>query len=236
MASERGCEGSTNSATAAGHVAAQGNGAAEERAKDTSHVAGSQRARSTRSPRTDKPDQDTSRSHGPMASRGRTSPKKVNGRSPGARKRCEYGLRRFTDAQKGVFPRALREIQAGRKTTCWMWFIIPTPPYIVNGVEKGSSQNRKYALRSDAEGLAYLGFTHDGVSLRNNYFEIMCAILDQLRSGRSMASLVGHFDGPKLISSALFFERLTRSTDQELHDVLAEVLDLVGAQGAYAAL
>ena len=47
-----------------------------------------------------------------------------------------------------------------------------------------------------------------------------------------MASLVGNFDGPKLISLALFFERLTRSTDQELHDVL----DLVGAQGAYAAL
>ena len=35
-------------------------------------------------------------------------------------------------------------------------FVIPTPPYVVGGVEKGSEQNRFYALRSEAEGLAFL--------------------------------------------------------------------------------
>eukprot|EP00927_Polykrikos_kofoidii_P061675 TRINITY_DN56508_c0_g1_i1.p1 TRINITY_DN56508_c0_g1~~TRINITY_DN56508_c0_g1_i1.p1 ORF type:complete len:595 (-),score=71.14 TRINITY_DN56508_c0_g1_i1:39-1823(-) len=143
-----------------------------------------------------------------------------------------FKLRRFTDAQKGTFGKALREIQAGRKSSCWMWYVIPTPPHIVNNIEKGSRVNRKFALRSDEEAAAYLEFEADGVSLRQNYLEIMIAVRDQLKAGAKAMSLVGHFDGPKLASSAAFFERITRASgDEELHAVLKQVVDLLSSVG-----
>ena len=37
-----------------------------------------------------------------------------------------------------------------------MWFMIPTPPYVVDGVERGSARNRRFALRSDEEVREYL--------------------------------------------------------------------------------
>lgn len=37
-----------------------------------------------------------------------------------------------------------------------MWFMIPTPPYLVDGVERGSARNRRFALRSEDEVRDYL--------------------------------------------------------------------------------
>ena len=49
-----------------------------------------------------------------------------------------------------------------------MWFMIPTPPYLVDGVERGSARNRRFALRSEEEVRDYLrrplfrsNFPHD---------------------------------------------------------------------------
>ena len=38
-----------------------------------------------------------------------------------------HGLRRFTEAQDGggTYDRALAELRAGRKTSHWMWFVVP---------------------------------------------------------------------------------------------------------------
>eukprot|EP00440_Ansanella_granifera_P000094 gb/GFBE01000102.1/.p1 GENE.gb/GFBE01000102.1/~~gb/GFBE01000102.1/.p1 ORF type:complete len:290 (+),score=66.88 gb/GFBE01000102.1/:1-870(+) len=137
------------------------------------------------------------------------------------------GLRRFTVPQKSIYPRALREINAGKKETCWMWHMIPTPPYMVNGVEKGSARNQKYALRSDEEVRAYLRFEADGVNLRENYLGIMQAIKDQLAKGVKVRQLIGVIDEPKLRSSAKLFERVARGLDAELHEVLLDVLRLL---------
>ncbi|CAE8631571.1 unnamed protein product [Polarella glacialis] len=137
-------------------------------------------------------------------------------------------LQRYTEAQKNTYERALREIQAGRKCTCWMWYVIPTPPHVVSGVERGSSINRKFALRSDDEARAFLTFESDGVNLRSNYLEIMQAVRDQLKAGRSAASLLGHFDEPKLGSSVQLFQRLTSDgSDRELNALLREVMQLL---------
>ena len=46
--------------------------------------------------------------------------------------------------ENGTFERAIGEIKAGRKSSCWMWFVIPSPPHMKNNVEHGSSMNRKY--------------------------------------------------------------------------------------------
>ena len=37
-----------------------------------------------------------------------------------------------------------------------MWFMIPTPPYLVDGIERGSARNRRFALRTDEEVREYL--------------------------------------------------------------------------------
>lgn len=139
-----------------------------------------------------------------------------------------HRLRRFTRAQKGMHEKALTELRTGRKSSGWMWYIIPTPPYIVKGVERGSADNRRYALRSDDEVQAYLEFIDDSVDLKNNYFEIMKAVRDQLLAGKHPTSLLGKLSAPKLESSVRLFERVTRgNADQELHAVLGEILDLL---------
>merc|ERR1712196_149116 len=67
-----------------------------------------------------------------------------------------FRLRRFVEAQRLTHEGALTELAKGRKESCWMWFELPAPPHIVNGIEKGSAKNCKYSLRSDDEVRAYL--------------------------------------------------------------------------------
>jgi len=147
------------------------------------------------------------------------------------RRQPKSRLKRFTDMQKTVYNKALSEVQAGRKSSCWMWYVIPTAPHIVNRVEKGSSINRRYALRSDDEVRAYLRYVdpETGIDLRRNYLEIMMAVRDQLRTGKKASSLMGTMDEPKLKSSVKLFERILHMycADQELQDVLSEVLLLL---------
>lgn len=143
-----------------------------------------------------------------------------------------YKLRRFTQAQKTMHAQALSEVRAGRKLTGWMWYVIPTPPYIVKGVERGSADNRRYALRTDDEVHAYLEFKADGADLKNNYLEIMVAVRDQLRAGRHPTSLMGKLSAPKLTSSVQLFERVSRGgADKELQIVLGDVMDLLETFG-----
>lgn len=37
----------------------------------------------------------------------------------------QYNLHRFIEAQEGVYPQALEELQDGRKRSHWMWYIFP---------------------------------------------------------------------------------------------------------------
>lgn len=132
-----------------------------------------------------------------------------------------YCLHRFTDKQRDVQPIALWEVLKGRKETCWMWFVVPTPPHFVNGVERGSSNNRRYALQSDAEARAYLAFEDRGVELRSNYIEMMAAVRNQLSAGRMP---FGRMDEPKLKSSLRMFERIAREdSDVDLYTIISEV-------------
>jgi len=143
-----------------------------------------------------------------------------------------HNLRRYSDGQKTCFDEALGEIQAGSKRGHWIWYMIPTPPFVVDGVEKGSPQNVEYALRTDDQARAVLSFEADGVNLRQNYVAIMKAILEQLRAGKTALGLLGEMDEPKLVSSAELFERITRDgVDDELNAICKDILKLanVGA-------
>lgn len=170
-------------------------------------------------------------SHGGDSARACSVQRSVRSKSPTARA-DPYRLRRFTQAQRTTYAQALSEIRAGRKSSAWMWYVIPTPPHIVKNVERGSADNRKYALRSDEEVCAYLEFTADDVDLRSNYLEIMTAVRDQFNNGKKVVQLMGKMSAPKLISSARLFERVTRSSsDKELHAVLCEILEHLEAEG-----
>lgn len=109
-----------------------------------------------------------------------------------------------------------------------MWYVIPTPPFIVNGVEMGSQINKRYCIRDQEEAEAFLAFTANGVNLRSNYLAMMEAIREKLLAGISAIALVGSADEPKLVSSVRFFEKLTRMVnDEALNDVCYEVLSLM---------
>eukprot|EP00808_Paulinella_micropora_P021479 g25924.t1 len=111
-----------------------------------------------------------------------------------------HGLKdRFISKHKIYFSQALAEINAGRKTSHWSWYIFPTPPFIVDGIEHGSSMNRYYALRTDQQIKAYLKLPAvDGVNLRRNYIDIMTAVGQQVAAGISLLSLVGSLDEHKV--------------------------------------
>lgn len=124
--------------------------------------------------------------------------------------------------------KAVNEVHRGKKESCWMWFVVPTPPYIANGVEEGSPNNRRYAIRSDDEAKAYLQFQANGVDLRENYMEVVAAIRDQVAVGKMPFNSV---DAPKLRSSLKLFERAARDTsDEALHGVVRELLLLLRAR------
>jgi len=148
--------------------------------------------------------------------------------SPAARKKNDtFDLRRrFVENQKLYFSSALNEIRHGSKRGCWLWFIIPTAPYIVNGKERGSRMNRIYALRGDDCVKAYLKFEALGVSLRKNYLTMTRAIRQQLLNGNTLSRIFGPMDDVKVINSLLLFERIAlEMKDQELADACRDVLD-----------
>ena len=107
-----------------------------------------------------------------------------------------YNLERFVTAQSGgTFEQALAELQAGRKTSHWMWFIFP------QHLDLGRSATAKfYGLDGPGEAAAYLDHPLLGARLRN-----CCeAILPHLRVEAAEA-ILGPIDALKLRSSMEIF-------------------------------
>ena len=110
-----------------------------------------------------------------------------------------YGLGRFVSAQDsgGIYARALSELQAGRKTGHWMWFVFPQ----LAGL--GSSPTAQhYAIASLGEARAYLAHPLLGARL------VECArVLTQLPPSDSAQAIFGGIDAIKLRSSMTLFAR-----------------------------
>lgn len=62
-----------------------------------------------------------------------------------------YNLQRFIDAQNPVFEQVMAELQAGRKTRHWIWFVFPQ----LKGLGRSSTAEH-YGLSGAAEAQAYL--------------------------------------------------------------------------------
>jgi uncharacterized protein (DUF1810 family) len=109
-----------------------------------------------------------------------------------------FDLERFVAAQDdgGTYDRALAELTAGRKTSHWMWFVLPQ----IAGL--GSSpMAQRYAVRSLDEARAYLAHPVLGPRL-----------LDTARAvatgpAPDAVSLLGSVDAQKLRSSMTLFAR-----------------------------
>ena len=138
-----------------------------------------------------------------------------------------HNMQRFISRQETDHATALRELRAGHKASCWSWWIMPTPPFIKNGVEVGSGLNAQYAIRSDAEALAYLR----AGSLRQNYLDIMAAVATQLEAGTTPMRLLG-IDVPRCEASVNFFKAIAhpdKADDTELAAVCDRVLTRLAA-------
>ena len=119
-------------------------------------------------------------------------------------------LSRFVAAQDagGTYPRAVRELRAGRKTTHWMWFVFPQ----LAGLGR-SATAQHYAIESLDEARAYVAHPVLGPRL------VECAEALLAVSGRSAGQILGEIDAMKLRSSMTLFA--TAAPDQP---VFAEVL------------
>jgi uncharacterized protein (DUF1810 family) len=105
-----------------------------------------------------------------------------------------YDLRRFIDAQEGVYESALSEIRSGRKRSHWMWYIFPQ----CEGL--GSSPtSRRYAIRSLDEAKAYLRHPVLGPRLLESANVALRA------QGCSASDVFGYPDDMKLRSCATLF-------------------------------
>jgi uncharacterized protein (DUF1810 family) len=108
----------------------------------------------------------------------------------------DYDLGRFVAAQKGVYPGALAELRAGRKTGHWIWFILPQ----VAGLGR-SPMSQQYAIGSLGEARAYLDHPILGPRLRD------CATAILAVKGRTADEILGSIDAVKLRSSMTLFHR-----------------------------
>lgn len=111
-----------------------------------------------------------------------------------------FHLERFLEAQKDMYPVALKEIRNGGKRSHWIWYIFPQ--------QKGlgySYNSTYYGLDGEAEARAYLAHPVLGVRLR----EITRALLAH-RGHRTVRQLMGSdIDVLKLRSSMELFDRVS---------------------------
>lgn len=105
-----------------------------------------------------------------------------------------FDLDRFVAAQAPVYARARAELQAGRKTSHWMWFVFPQ----LLGLGH-SEASRHYGIRSLAEAAAYLAHPLLGARYR------ACVAILQDLDAPDAAAVFGSVDAAKLRSSLTLF-------------------------------
>ncbi len=105
-----------------------------------------------------------------------------------------YNLQRFVVAQADIFEQVKAELQEGRKTSHWMWFIFPQ----LKGLGFSETAQR-YAISSPAEAAAYLDHEILGSRLRD------CTGLVCRVEGRSIREIFATPDDLKFRSSMTLF-------------------------------
>lgn len=107
-----------------------------------------------------------------------------------------FYLRRFKEAQKEAFPRALEEIRQGRKRSHWIWYIFPQ----LKGLGH-SWEAEYYGISGKNEAVAYL----NDPQLSENLISISHALL-ALEQNDPVEIMGGEIDAMKLFSCMTLFE------------------------------
>lgn len=124
-----------------------------------------------------------------------------------------YNLRRFVDAQEGVYEGARSEIKAGRKRGHWMWFIFPQ----IAGLGH-SYASQKFAISSKDEAKSFLEHPILGVRLRE------CVVLANKIEDKSAEDIFGEIDSLKFRSSMTLFA-MAATDNQIFKDALLKYFD-----------
>ena len=140
-----------------------------------------------------------------------------------------YDLRRFVEAQAGVYDDVLRELRSGRKVSHWMWFVFPQ----LQGLGRSRTAH-VFSIHSKKEAAAYLAHPVLGPRLRE------CTKVVNSLVGRSAYDVFGHPDDLKFRSSVTLFAEAAKE-NAEFATALEryfrgepdrQTLDILAAQGA----
>lgn len=113
-----------------------------------------------------------------------------------------FDFERFVTAQDEAYAGALRELQAGRKSGHWIWFVFPQ----LTGLGR-SDMSRFYAISSLDEARAYLAHPVLGPRLRE------CARTVLAIRDRTADAIFGSIDAMKVRSSMTLFARAAPDED-----------------------
>ena len=119
-----------------------------------------------------------------------------------------YNLQRFIDAQDPVYEQVRHELEAGHKTSHWMWFVFPQ----IAGLGY-SPMAQRYAIGGRAEAAAYADRPVLGARLRE------CTGLVNAVEGFTVNEIFGSPDDLKFRSSMTLFA-LCVSDPQPYQDAL----------------
>jgi uncharacterized protein (DUF1810 family) len=108
-----------------------------------------------------------------------------------------HRLQRFVAAQNPVFAQVCAELDAGAKTSHWMWFIFPQLKALGR-----SATALHYGLADANEALAYWQHPVLGPRLKDAFQRLLAV------HGRSAREILGPVDARKLGSCATLFARV----------------------------
>lgn len=140
-------------------------------------------------------------------------------------------FRKAQDDSDSGFATALAEMQAGKKTSHWIWYVLPQLASLGR-----SDTARFYGIADLTEARAYL----DNSVLHERLLRVTEAIAGHLRSGVRVSVLMGsEGDSLKLMSSMTLFQRAAKSLDEgaraprfsKLAAACEDVLSLAEKQG-----
>jgi uncharacterized protein (DUF1810 family) len=110
-----------------------------------------------------------------------------------------FDLRRFVNAQAGVYRQVVTELSHGQKQTHWMWFIFPQ----IAGLGF-SDMAQRFAIGSPAEAVAYL--EHDLLGPRL----VECTRLVMAGSEKPIIDILGPPDDMKFRSCMTLFDAVSK--------------------------
>lgn len=131
-----------------------------------------------------------------------------------------FNLNRFVSEQAAVFPRVLKELQAGEKRSHWIWFIFPQ----MKGLGH-SSQSEYYGIGTLEEAAAYLRHPVLGERLRH------CTRLVTQVEGRAISRILGYPDDLKFRSSMTLFARAAEEAGLDATEFNEALKKYFGGEG-----